>query len=386
MKIITTTEAFCQPQVMDLQPGERVVVPDWVAYGVRDRLGASKVRISGAGSYTRHYCGQDLDGKTLIARRGHGLGDQLVFSGILRLLKLRYPQARIIFCVHPGMIGIWGARDKDAPYKQYYQLAGECIPWAEWQAADYHLIGEDLVESNCEPDQPNIWDLHLAWAGIDPATVQDRDKRPVPMLTARAAAMAQAWLDIQPAARAGCHPIILWQLASSSTIRSYPPEQTRRALALLADSAPQAMIIPTGTKADAATYTDLPERANIAPHVGGYFHDIIGLLEHPATALLICPDSCFGHLAAAGPHLPPVLSLWGSFLPQDRVSYYPNHYPLVGGGTCSVCRAHDPDEPPYGCPRFGGYCRAVANIAPEDIVAQALEIITRNPQPATKGS
>ena len=178
----------------------------------------------------------------------------------------------------------------------------------------------------------------------------------------------------QDAVALASHPLILWQLGASTPIRSLRPDVAYECLAALAAACPDALIVAFGAPSQASEY-ELPAAANIRLLAGKTdFCTVIGLLEH--AALLICPDSGPGHIAACYPDLP-VLSYWAAFPPALRVGTYPNHYPLVLGGPCAPCFTHDVDpDTAGGCPKGGGYCKCLASLAPADLVARALSLLS----------
>ncbi len=353
----------------ELPAGERVVVPLWavVSLTMALREHQAEPRVSYLGHYQRPYFGHDLTGKSLLAWRGHGIGDQLVFGGVLAWLKRRYPTARISLACHPL---VWQALWEHAEGLPF-DFVCEPIPLRTWQTYDYHLIGEGLCEGDREPDQPDIWTGLLQFAGIDPQDLSATDFAPVVPLSATDKAAASAWLAAHPV-----RPLIVWQLAASSPIRSYPPQLTRDAIAALAGAYPQSTILIVGHGAQVADYA-VPAAGNvvIGDHLG--LRTVFAVLAQ--ADLLVCPDSCLGHVAAAFDT--PTVSLWGSFSPEDRVGWYRSHRPLVGSTPCSPCRAHEQRVEVQGCPRRRAetgaphFCTAIAQIAPELIIEAAKEIL-----------
>jgi hypothetical protein len=88
---------------------------------------------------------------------------------------------------------------------------------------------------------------------------------------------------------------------------------------------------------------------------------------------IVCPDSVLGHIAAAYPEIP-VISLWSSFSPADRIASYTNHKPIYNAIKCSPCRAHEQTGNPKdyrGCPHTScnDYCAGLRTIAPDLIVS-----------------
>ena len=395
MRLITPTINLTLNDLIRIKAGQRVVMACAAASALHKYLHKHApqvaLRVSGLVHYSHPYQGQDLNGKRLLAWRGAGWGDQFVWAGLLRILKTRYPRAEIALLCNPKIYPFWKEAEAELPFSVYY----EPCSFEDWKSYDYHLVGEGLVEDDQEPDQPNIWDGHLRLAGIAPASVAPELKRPlVPILPAWRNAAA-AWLqktvgrdsdhDHAVGKRTGSEsrPTIVWQLSASTPIRSYPPDQTRRALALLAKRLPEADILVASTPRELAAYRIRPTPA--APYhlcVDVPFQTVLALVER--ADLIICPDSAIGHAAAAFGR--PCVSLWSSFHPDDRVRYYPTHRPIYRAVNCGPCHVHESSPQAKGCPlatsRHARHCRGLAAIPPGKIVAAALAALS--PTPARK--
>jgi ADP-heptose:LPS heptosyltransferase len=225
------------------------------------------------------------------------------------------------------------------------------------------------------------------------------------------------WLPSSPVGRACLPgaPLILWQLAATSNIRSYPPERTEAALKLILAQT-NANIILAGHPMQIAAYP-IPESPRIRVYSAGIegLIAICEILSHRATentekknslcdlrafasdspqspipnatnspipnlhSCIVCPDSVLGHIAAAYSEIP-VISLWSSFSPADRIASYPNHKPIYNAIKCSPCRAHEQTGNPKdyrGCPHTScnDYCAGLRNISPERIVKAVEEAL-----------
>ena len=351
--------------------GTRVVVPNDVAMTMRDAIdeaGKPPLRMSGMGHYTRHYCGQCLDGKRLLAYRGHGLGDQLVFGAVLRLLKQTYPSCQIVLPCRPIVRDlVWGGV-KGLPF---YAAELPIVFDPDWKRADYHLIGENMCEADREPDQPVMIDGLLAAAGFDPLRVAREHKLPLVPITPWDRMAATNWL--QHRGLLAAKPLIVWQLAASTPIRSYPPEQTREALRLLCEAFPGGAVVVTGTTTQGEKYAPLHEAPNLHLRLGRRIRTYFALVER--ADLVIGPDTGVGHVA--GGVGTPMVGLWASFDPRDRVPYYGQHHAIFSHVSCGPCRTHEHTKAAAGCPRAkpdeSPYCRGLAGIAPDYIVEKAKE-------------
>lgn len=387
MRLVTCSAALTLSGQIQIPANTRCVMCDHAAYGLAKVMADKKrvlLRVSGMGNYTRRYCGQDLAGKTLISWRGHGLGDQMVWAGLLAILKARYPTARIVTMLPPPVQPLWlGADATRLPF----QPVTEPLAMSAWQQADYHLIGEDLVEADAEPDQRNIWDSHLWMAGIDPESVPAADKRPIAPLSHAARKQVADWLQCHGrTGKGGATPLIVYQVAASTPIRSQDPKRVHATVRALLAAFPGALVVLIGSPAEAGRFQ---HPAFPAGAVRAFDQGVPAMIAFAEAAdLVICPDSALGHAAAA--FGTPCVSLWSSFLPQDRVSTYPCHLPLKGAVDCSPCRAHESGPNARGCPRrklTGSlYCRGIDQITPDDIVAASRTQLGLGPshQPATK--
>jgi len=431
MKFVTTSktcrfgvEGCDNSSVMDFLADQTYVVPDFITHGIACEMRelSGHVRISGTGHYIRPYCGQDLRGKRLLAWRGCGIGDQLMWAGLLVAIQHRFPTCQIVnLCAGNIAHHLWAGADLP------FQTATYPMPREEWDACDYHLIGDALCEADREPDQPDVWTGMFRRAGIEnmlpdalspapsspphhstiPPFHHSTPFTPAPLTPLRQVdrLFAHEWLaSHSPAGSAGFQPAssppspssppfevrsstfdvrrshLVWQLSASSPIRTYSPWATADALALLvATFASTHDIIVLGTRRDREEFATALQTPGII--IADELELRQGMALVAAAAALIAPDSCMGHLAQA--ENTPTISLWGSFLPQDRVGYYSVHHPLVGDpAACdrAPCRAHEPGKP-QGCPRCGEdpracrYCAVLATITPAAIVAKLQEIL-----------
>lgn len=361
MRIVTLTSELLYGKCVRVPAGVRSVWPESAVFQLDKFFRGKKLkpRVSGLGHYSRPYYNQDLTDKTLLAWRGCGIGDAFMFAGILRCLVDRYPTARIIYYMHPTMVAAFKGLD-------FCEVYHEPIPFEHWEAVDYHLVAEAMCEQDCEPDQGCTWDHQLERVGIDPDSVPPDRKRPPVCVLPEDSDAADAWLLKRQLSGL---PLILWQLAPSAVIRAYPPAQTRKALTLLRKAFPDAAIVAVGRKNEQAKYGPLPGGVVACTEP---LRSLFALISR--AKLIVCPDSCIGHFAAAFPDVP-VVSLWGPIAPNDRIKYYLNHTPLTHTTECSPCRDHCQMRCPLKANRGPGFCNAIAGIAPGEILAEAERIL-----------
>lgn len=379
MRIVTAQVETTFAGVATIPAGISVVAPDGVTMSLAQALEAAgqPLRVSGIGDYIRPYCGQDLNNKSLLAHRSHGIGDQLIWAGCLGIVKRRYPRADIWNYAHPAINeALWNNPGAPLPFRP----APIPIPFADWKTFHYHLIGEDLCEVNREPDQGCVWDSHLARMGIDPGTVPPAEKRVLVPISDSDRADAATFLQARGIAFAA--PLLIWQLAATTPIRSYPPEPTRAGIRLLAEAYPGAAVVVVGYDQLLPEYGPV-DGPGFPPNVhlcsSEAIRTVFALIER--AACLVCPDSCFGHVAAA--LQTPAVSLWSSFAPSDRIRYYPLHRIIYNPVECSPCRTHERTAARVGCPlaaannkdQAARYCAGLRGIAPQRIVTAVQEIL-----------
>ena len=152
-----------------LIPGCRYVVPDAEARNLHDGLAPDDVySVSGWNSYNRP---PSADSRRIVVYRHSAWGDQLMTTAIVKLLKDRCPKARVdVYCA-AKMLPVWAHSYADHAYPTPLTFDSCC-----WY--DSHVLLENMLEANSEPDQGNAYDSMLGYAGFDPAKVDAFYKRP----------------------------------------------------------------------------------------------------------------------------------------------------------------------------------------------------------------
>lgn len=324
--------------------------------------------VANAAPYTRHWQGED--GTSLLIYRCLGLGDEFMAARLAVEAKHRCPDFNVSLAIFDAHHALW--QHTQAPFN----FLGAFIPFKTWQAFDYHVAGENWWESNSMLDQPDAWSMMCNATGFN---IPSESRIPyIPHPSDEAMSAAADLIGV------ACRTV-LWQIGASSPIRSYPPENTLKAINRLLEANIADQVIACGHPMQFAEY-DLP--AN--PRVKRWFGGIPGLialakqcadmnLTGAVKACVVCPDSVLGHIAATFPALP-VVSLWSSFRSEDRVGTYPNHHPIYNPIPCSPCRAHEASGNPddyKGCPatRCRDYCAGLRTIAPERITKAVREVM-----------
>lgn len=385
MKIVETMHD-AQVGGIVLKAGKYYVGSDNAAAGMVHAAPRLLRVVADAAPYIRHWRGQPLHNNALLIYRCLGMGDEFMAARLAAYVASVWPSSKVQLSIFDAHHELWSA--STLPFR----ISGALIPFDEWQSFDYHVAGERWWETDAMPNQPSAWQMMQDACGI-----WMLPEHQIPFLPTPCAATAkdiadflQDWIQPQQS-----NPIVLWQLAATSRIRSYPPEQTRRAIEEIL-SETTANIILAGHPSQIAAYS-FPETPRIRVYSAG-IEGLIAMCHLLAQAsgaaapsprsgadapsprsCIVCPDSVLGHIAAAFPALP-VVSLWSSFRPADRVAPYRNHRPIYNPIQCSPCRAHEQTGDPRhyrGCPLTGcnDYCAGLRNISPARIVSAVKEVI-----------
>jgi len=384
---IVTADCHLDLGYCRIPAGQRTVVSDGAAIELRKALDAEgePLRISGMGHYTRHYCGQDLGsleagtGRRLLVWRGCGIGDQLMVTGVLRALGVAFPDApKPVLYSDPRL---WRQMWADPAPGLPFHTRPEPIPFEDWRSFDYHLVLADMCEADSEPDQGHTVDRMLWAAGLDPDQVPARLKIPcVPVNDHDRRAARELLADVL--AWDAARPSVLWQVASSTPIRSYRPARLRLAMERLHALLPDVPIVAVGRDCEFRQVAPLP---SFVTPVSAPVRLLFALVEQ--AACVVAPDSCLAH--AAGGLRRPCVGLWGSFSPSWRAAHYPDHVALQGRRECAPCGIHEcgssqRDDP--GCPRCkrqtpdDPYCAALAQIDPDEVAAAVASVVARQRQ------
>jgi ADP-heptose:LPS heptosyltransferase len=145
---------------------------------------------------------------------------------------------------------------------------------------------------------------------------------------------------------------------------------------------PDIRVIVTGAAVQYAEYERACALPNVVADTGSLalpeVFALVGLVD-----VLVCPDSCLGHVSAA--FGTPTVSLWCPFPARARVLGYGNHRPIEARGACSPCWCHERGELDgalrQGCPLepagadSGRWCKGLQAIRPQEIVEAIKEIV-----------
>lgn len=175
-------------------------------------------------------------------------------------------------------------------------------------------------------------------------------------------------------------PYFAYHVSSSGPTRTYPPRQGQEAVLALLEAYPKhhAVIIGLDNSNNfAVNHPRVVDLFNTTKQVRSLFPVISG------AEFVVAPDSSVNHMAAGLDTA--CVSLWGSYHPDDRATYYPKNVSVFKPDTCphSPCRPHA-GLPQGKCkdasnktPKTQYWCNALRNITAEDIVlaaAKAMEL------------
>lgn len=345
-----------------LFPFCRYVMPDGVGRDIEAEIQChhphATYTLSHFNSYERRTdCSQPLGKKRIAIYRHGAIGDTLISTALVSWLRRRNPEAVLDVYCRPKNVELWhgvGARAMPG-YPTFDALT----------RYDGHLMFENMLECDSEPDQGCAIDAQFRFCGIDPEAVPEEEKVPV--------VVGKETDGFGPELH-GWKTIVIQSNASNQN-RTWP--HLDELVIKLANifQFPEYKVVVVGDKGERRfvhPVTDL--RGEFLR-----FRNLIPIIKN--AALVICPDSSVGHLAAAFPTVP-VISLWGLFDPNDRVKYYRNHHPLEQFSTCphAPCRSHMYSLPLEKCRDAADNlnptsCAALRAITPEMIAAKAKELL-----------
>lgn len=268
---------------------------------------------------------------------------------------------------------------------------------------DYHVMLEAVVNTDEHQDQQHPLDVMLHKVGIDPATIDIKQKVIRPNFT---------YLEMQVANQFQGKQIGMYQLASANPIRCLPPNDTAFILSKIADAYPDihwlalydefipetyrtavncircggrgtidhiAEVVASGTDttpppAPVVTQEPCPKckgsktlRPNIQLFCASALRELWALTTK--ARIVVGPDSMMVHVA--GSMDVPCVGLWGLTHPGNRVKYYKNHAPIWKKEACpfAPCFAYAGNFPKYCPPRPNRtVCECLGAISPQDVI------------------
>jgi len=268
-------------------------------------------------SIYKPYCGQDLNGKTLVVWRSGGIGDLLFCQPGLRYLKTKYPTCKIIFAtsiMYIEMLKKWNFIDRVETFPMDLEI---------FKNADYHLTFEGVIERCLEAKKTNAYKLFTRWMGI----TEIDDSNLIPQLKIEDRDIEKIVIDYLSKRQMAKREYIVVQVRASSPIRTPSSRVWKEILVRLVNDN-QRLIL-----------TDLPDRQtevsklidflftenqkrrvfNFSP-ISKNINYSIFLAKY--AKLVIAPDSSMIHIAA-GVNTP-VFGIYGPFPGKLRMETYRN--------------------------------------------------------------
>ena len=315
-----------------------------------------------------YFPGRATGGITAVYRSG-ALGDAIMATGIVRYLVEKSG----------------GTVDVYAPARNltlYGGLGARLIPLpavAEaWEAYDAHVPLDDLFSGKVMGSELGtgpgcFWDRIYRWMGAetDEAKVDATYKRPTLTVIAT---------DMDELKKQNKWPIpepyFVYHVNASGPTRSYPVEQGKVAVLALLEEFPTHRAVIVGASPSVDFRLD-HKRVFDLYNSTAQFRTLLPVLQ--GADFVVCPDSAVLH-ASAGVGTATV-SIWGSYAPEDRCSYYPLSFPCYAPSVCP----HAPCHPQMGLPqakckdatnRTKGtqlHCNAIRAVTAEMIVGRAKE-------------
>lgn len=277
----------------------------------------------------------DGGGKSVVFFAGAGgYGDQLMTWPAVKALADRNYVVSVM--IDPGNNTCW----EQFPWvKAIHQLPLRADILAKY---DYATLFELVTNVDEHFDQLHPTDNLLTRLGIDPKTMPKEKKVVKPIFSAEELAAATAQI--------GGRKIAIYQLTSSSVVRSLPPETSRNLALELAKKFPQFHWFATYDSFNRKEYfepfPDCPKNLELKS-----FGSLrIMLAVAGLASLAVSTDSLLVH--AAGVASVPCVGLWGSVDPSKRVCYYKNHLAVWQRQSCihAPCYGGDPENFPRRCP------------------------------------
>jgi ADP-heptose:LPS heptosyltransferase len=282
----------------------------------------------------RRYEGQDLTDKNLLIWRTGGIGDLLFIKPNMDWLKKTYPTCKIWFACAPSyqnMVKHWDCVDKlvDLPI-DYYKI---------FSKANYHVTFEGAIERNLEAHKVNAYKMFSDWMGLnleDDDLIPHQDP-PAPLLP-KVSQILKTW-GMDPTAK----EFVLLQMAPSSPIRMIAIDKWIEVINELTSRGHKVVITDSPIKADNVQNIinqckDKDKLFNFAKHSESLDYTIALCSMAKGT---VGPDSSLCHIA--GSLSIPTVGIFGPFVGEIRLSYFPTADWINCERECAPCFLHGND-------------------------------------------
>lgn len=335
-------------------------------------------------------------GERLLLYNGSGgYGDQIMTWPVAHLLAKYGLDVHIL--TDPGNNVCWW----NFPWIKTIQTVP--LLWEQAKLFDHLCVFEAVINLDEHQDQGHPVDVMLNKIGIDPKTVDAKEKMIRPVFTFSELGALQGFLNDK-------RKLGLYQLASANPVRCHPPSDSAFLIQKIAEAFPDThwlclydefvkkeyaellhcreckgtgvlptssttgTITPDGPKV-VAKPTSCPVcggtkyiAKNIEPFCAPNLRELWALTER--VNVVVSPDSMMVHVAGA--FGTPCVGLWGPVSPDRRTSYYQNHHPIYHKEFCphSPCFVYAANFPKYCPPRPSARttCDVLAGISPEEVI------------------
>jgi ADP-heptose:LPS heptosyltransferase len=318
-----------------------------------------------------YYKGRATGGATAVYRAG-AIGDAVIATAFVNYLVQE----------SGGVVDVY-APARNLPL--YAGLGAKLYPLPctleAWDSYDAHLPTDDLFsgqvgETKLGTGGGNCYKRIYEWMGVWDEKTMAKYSKPVLHLIEP---------DHDELKQLGKWPLpekfFAYHVSSSGPTRTYPPRMGQDAVLALLEAYPEHHAVIIGLDNSNNFTVDHPRVIDLFNTTKA----IRSLFPVVANAdFVVAPDSSVNHIAAG--LNTPCVSLWGSYDPQDRMTYYPLNVSVFKPEVCphSPCRPHaglpqakckDATNKTKGTQYF---CNALRNITAEDIVVASKKAIELN--------
>jgi hypothetical protein len=232
---------------------------------------------------------------------------------------------------------------------------------------------EYATNNDEHPDQLHPVDNFLMRMGLNPDAIPAAKKCVTPVVTP---------LELERAGQlVKGRKIGLYQLCTTSPMRSMTPDSSADTLAYLAAEFPSVHWVGMYDTHSDTAYFDAAKKAiasfsNADLHFFQNFRTLFAVAGMATVA--VSPDSFLVHLAGA--YGVPTVGIWGSTRHDLRVKYYKNHAPIFAKSACPMApclrttREFPPFCPPSAEPRK--VCAVVGQVTPDDVALAVRQVLS----------
>lgn len=310
-EVVTNSTMNMKNKKMNLKKGS-VYIMSYGTYmmSYRDRFRGSKILKPHNKQFKKlfkRYKGQDLNNKKLLVWRSGGIGDIMFSQPVIKYLKEKYPNSKIIYGTAYHNISIFDNWPKGLINKVIH------IPFEKKDllSANYHLTFEGSIERCKEAEEINCYDIFRKVANLD----FDPSNYPIELIPNQD--IVDRLKDKVP------ENTVMIHMRASAALRMMSSENWKEIVDGLEQNGYNVAVIDSYNMG--YIYDRFKEEQNLP--------NLINLSEY-STSLnegiamlslckgLIAIDSSFTHLAA-GLNVP-VVGIYGPFLGKLRMQYYKN--------------------------------------------------------------